>query len=418
MLTACGKWLKHMKFVISGLIAVSIVAGIASAQSPLRVQTLKKAAIDAGVVPLDSIRHPVNEELSVVGGELFQSELLSFNGDMSCQTCHLDKFSSADGLPNAIGTGGRGEGAQRLMSGVGDIVPRNTLPLWGRGTEGFDTFFWDGKVQKTDDGVVSQFGVAVPSDDPLVVAVHLPFVEIREMVVRDENVEKDLERETTGAATSIFEVLAGRIRESEELGGRLASARGKLSRDIAFEDIAEAVASFIRNKFAVRRTAFDDFLFGDGKLSSEAIQGGLIFYGKGMCSSCHSGPLMSDLEFHAMPFEQLGFGKNGFGVDYGRYNASLDPADTYLFRTPPLINVTKTAPYTHSGAISDLATMIQVHVDPLLNYDGGSRTSVQRREDLARLLAWGGASQLPEPLSDREIKELIAFLGSLETIDE
>ena len=128
--------------------------------------------------------------------------------------------------------------------------------------------------------------------------------------------------------------------------------------------------------------------------------------------------MMSDLDFHAMPFDQLGFGKNGFGVDYGRYNTTLEAADLYLFRTPPLINVTKTAPYTHSGAISDLATMIQIHADPLMNYDGRSRTNIQRREDLARLLTWGGASQLPEPLSEKEIQQLIAFLMTLETTEE
>ena len=302
--------------------------------------------------------------------------------------------------------------------GKGDIVPRNTLPLWGRGSKGFDTFFWDGKVRASDEGVVSQFGAAAPSDDPLVVAVHLPFVEIREMVVRDREVKAEFEREETNAATSIFGTLAARVREDRQLGPELAAARSKSTDQLEFSDVAIAVAAFIRDKFAVRRTAFDDFVFGEGKLSAEAVQGGLIFYGKGACSSCHSGPLMSDLDFHAMPFDQLGFGKNGFGVDYGRYNTTLEAADLYLFRTPPLINVTKTAPYTHSGAISDLATMIKVHADPLMNYDGRSRTNVQRREDLARLLAWGGASQLPEPLSEKEVRELIAFLTTLETTDE
>ena len=349
---------------------------------------------------------------------MFQSDLLSFNGDTSCQTCHLDQFSSADGLPNAVGTQGEGEGADRLMSGKGDIVPRNTLPLWGRGSKGFDTFFWDGKVRAIDEGVVSQFGALVPSDDPLVVAVHLPFVEIREMVVRDSEVKAEFEKEETNAATSIFDTLAERIREDRRLGPELAAARSKSVYELEFTDIAIAVAAFIRDKFAVRRTAFDDFVFGEGKLSAEAVQGGLIFYGKGACSSCHSGPLMSDLDFHAMPFDQLGFGKNGFGVDYGRYNTTLEAADLYLFRTPPLINVTKTAPYTHSGAISDLATMIQIHADPLMNYDGRSRTNIQRREDLARLLTWGGASQLPEPLSEKEIQQLIAFLMTLETTEE
>ena len=407
-----------MKYAASSLLFAGVLVSAAAAQSPLRVQSLKQAAINAGVVPLETIRVPVDAQLAEVGGELFQSDLLSFNGDTSCQTCHLDQFSSADGLPNAVGTQGKGEGADRLMSGKGDIVPRNTLPLWGRGSKRFDTFFWDGKVRAIDEGVVSQFGAVVPSDDPLVVAVHLPFVEIREMVVRDSEVKAEFEKEETNAATSIFDTLAERIREDRRLGPELAAARSKSVYELEFADIAIAVAAFIRDKFAVRRTAFDDFVFGEGKLPAEAVQGGLIFYGKGACSSCHSGPLMSDLDFHAMPFDQLGFGKNGFGVDYGRYNTTLEAADLYLFRTPPLINVTKTAPYTHSGAISDLATMIQIHADPLMNYDGRSRTNIQRREDLARLLTWGGASQLPEPLSEKEVLQLIAFLTTLETTEE
>ena len=68
---------------------------------------------------------------------------------MSCGTCHLSKFSSADGLPNAVGVGGQGEGMERMLSD-GEIVPRNTLPLWGRGSKDFNTLFWDGKITQVD----------------------------------------------------------------------------------------------------------------------------------------------------------------------------------------------------------------------------------------------------------------------------
>ena len=406
-----------MRFAISLLVMVAFAGAASEAQSPLRQQALRDAARGAGVVPLEQIAVPADPGMAEIGEDLFASKLLSLNGDMSCQTCHLDRFSSADGLPNAVGTGGVGEGSARLMSGRGDIVPRNTLALWGRGTRGFDTFFWDGKVRLTQEGVASQFGDSVPSTDPLVVAVHLPFVEIREMVVLDQQVEAELEHEDVAAAGRVFVQLSERVRADDMLGPGLAQAAQKPRDQIAFADIAEAIAAFIRTKFAVRHTPFHDFLFENGKISEPALRGGLVFYGKGRCASCHSGPLMSDLEFHAMPFDQLGFGKNGFGVDYGRYNATLDPADIYTFRTPPLINVTKTSPYTHSGAISDLTTMIRIHSDPLATYDGHTRTQIQRREDLARLLAWGAGSELPEPLSDPDISDIIAFLTTLETKD-
>ena len=402
-----------MKSVIKALLLCLIVSQGAAAQSPLREEALREAAKRSGVVPLESILIPQDSELAAIGRDLFESPLLSLNSDTSCQTCHIDRFGSADGLPNAVGTGGKGEGPERLKAGGGDIVPRNTLPFWGRGTKGFDTFFWDGKVRATEEGVTSQFGNAVPSDDPLVVAVHLPFVEIRELVVRDARVSTTYEMEEAEAAARIYDILADRVRKDKGFGPRLSAAIGKPISTLEFRDIASAVAAFIRDKFAVRKTRFHAFVFEGGKLSGDEVAGGLIFYGKGRCSSCHSGPLMSDLEFHAMPFEQLGFGKNGFGVDYGRYNVTKDAADLYLFRTPPLINVEKTAPYTHSGALADLPSVIRAHTDPLAAYNGATRTPVQRREDLARLLAWQGASQLPEPLSESEVSSLVAFLNSL-----
>lgn len=414
---------KRTKFGIKIAAVASVLAasgififGITSAGavSNLRQQTLRDAARDAGVRPLSEIRVTADPRLAAVGEKLFASSLLSFNSDTSCQTCHLDRFGSADGLPNAIGTGGAGEGEQRLAAG-GDIVPRNALALWGRGTAGFDTFFWDGKVRMTEAGITSQFGAAAPSTDPLEVAVHLPFVEIRELVARDQNVQDNYETETVESASRILEELARRIRQDNELGPEVALAAGVDRDAIQFPHIARAVAAFIRAKFAVKETAFHSFLFEGGSLPDDALRGGLVFYGKGQCSSCHSGTLMSDLSFHAMPFPQIGFGKNGFGVDYGRFNVTFDPRDLYAFRTPPLINVSRTAPYSHSGSVASIPDMIRLHVDPLAQYEGSKRTPRQRREDLARILAWRGGGAPPEPLDDQEIQDLTAFLKTLDT---
>ena len=406
-----------MKSIIRLTAIALLFAGLAHAKSPMREEVLRDAARRSGVLPLEDILIVNDARLSAVGKDLFESPLLSLNSDTSCQTCHIDRFGSADGLPNAVGTGGRGEGPARLMAGGGAIVPRNTLPFWGRGTRGFDTFFWDGKVKATQDGIVSQFGPSAPSADALVVAVHLPVVEIRELVRRDSNVSANYEVEAAEAAADIYRILTDRVRKDASLGPRLAAASGKTREAIEFQDIAVAIAAFIREKFAVRKTRFDEFMFKGGKLSANEVAGGLIFYGKGRCSNCHSGTLMSDLRFYAMPFEQLGFGKNGFGVDYGRYNVTKSPDDLYRFRTPPLINVAETAPYTHSGSIPDLDAVIRAHVDPLADYDGRARTPVQRKEDLVRFLAWEGQSQLSQPLSEKEVGSLVAFLKTLSTPD-
>ena len=101
---------------------------------------MKEAALSNGFQKPEEVNSLFDKDKSELGNKLFHDELLSLNSTTSCSSCHLTKFSSADGLPNAIGTGGEGEGIKRVMQG-GNIVPRNTLPLWGRGSKNFDTFF-------------------------------------------------------------------------------------------------------------------------------------------------------------------------------------------------------------------------------------------------------------------------------------
>jgi cytochrome c peroxidase len=107
------------------------------------------------------------------------------------------------------------------------------------------------------------------------------------------------------------------------------------------------------------------FLQNKEEFSEAELKGARLFYGKGACSTCHYGPHFSDFKFHTVPFPQLGFGKNGFGVDFGRYNATFNPNDLYKFRTAPLYNVEKTAPYGHSGSVATIQEAIVAHYDPL-----------------------------------------------------
>ena len=158
------------------------------------------------------INSEFDKNKSVLGELFFNSKVLSFNSDMSCSTCHLAEFSSADGLPNAVGVGGHGKGRRRALS-QGQIVPRNTLPLWGRSAKGFNTFFWDGKVRSIGDKIESQFGKAVPSGDPLDVAISLPFVELREMVELNDYVNTYLlqkSRSSGSCSKSISQKNTGR----------------------------------------------------------------------------------------------------------------------------------------------------------------------------------------------------------------
>lgn len=401
-----------MKSATKFFAAVALICAAPAMAETMREAVLRKAALENGLRPVEESWPEFEPEKAEVGKLLFESELLSLTRNVSCRNCHLDEFGSADGLPLGHGAGGVGKGVERMKSPAG-VLSRNTLALWGRGGVGFDVFFWDGRVDASSGDVRSQFGTMAPSDDPLVVTVHLPPVEFREMIGESDATEW-LRQGDVGAAARVHTEIARRIRETPEIAEPLAVASGLEVGDLTFLQIAQAISAFIRSEFRLRETRFHRFVFEDEPLTDRELAGGLLFYGRGQCAACHTGTYFSDLEFHAIPFGQFGFGFNGFGIDYGRYNFTQDPQDRYAFRTPPLYNITKTAPYSHSGVEPDLAAAIRAHVDPLAEIDTSSLSALDRAEVYQKIARWSLEPSYAVELSDSEIAELVAFLAALE----
>ncbi len=392
---------------LASLVAISDVA-----RSDSLSEILRTAALKNGLRPTAQLFIDRDAALAGVGETFFESKNVSLNGQMACRTCHLDRFGSADGLPNAIGVFGEGEGPKRALS-EGRIIPRNTLPLWGRGARGFTTFFWDGKVDFSDGRRISQFGAHAPSDDPLLVAVHLPPVEIREMLIDDAAVFV-FKRESPRKAAQLYARITRHLVEKERAAmATLAEQLGKKVDALTFHDVARSIAAFIRSEFRLKDTKLHRFVFGKAKLTQDEFKGGLIFYGKGKCVNCHTGPHFSDFKFHAVPFPQIGFGKNGFGIDYGRFNVTFRAEDLYRFRTPPLYNVEKTAPYGHAGSVATLREAIFAHFDPLRTVDPKSMDTLARHEFFKRMAATGGTFKMLSVLNDIEVAQVQSFLRTL-----
>ena len=403
---------RFMRFVTKAGFFGAIFFAVSSVAAASFQEIIRQAARDNGFVPAEQTHAKVDRTLLVPGEVLFKSKALSLNGNIACQTCHLDEFGSADGIPNAVAVGGTGKGRTRALGG-GGILPRNTLPFWGRGGEGFSVFFWDGKIDFAGASKVSQFGETRPSDDPLITAIHLPVVEIREMLAEDKTVLSN-KTETIQGAEALYSAIINRLREKEAKAmGQLASAFDIKNEDLTFLHVAKSLASFIRHKFRVRETRFHRFVFGDGQLTAEELRGAQLFYGKGKCSTCHSGPYFTDFQFHAVPLPQIGFGKNGFGIDYGRFNVTHDPNDLYKFRTPPLLNVEKTAPYGHSGSVPTIRASIIHHFDPLRDMDTSKMSALDRHEYFKRLAASADITRQIGFVDDEEVNALVAFLNTL-----
>jgi cytochrome c peroxidase len=392
------------------LIFFILVGNVFSADRALE-EIARKAILSSGYLTPEYLYISKDENLKEEGKIFFESKKLSLNGNISCLTCHIAKKGSSDGIPNAAGIYGTGESGERIKSGA-LIVPRNTLALWGVGSKGFETFFWDGRVDFSNEKNISQFGSHQPSEDPLITAVHLPVVEIRETLDEDSFVLKH-KLESLGGAKNLFEAIVYKLKtEEKEAITSLAEKLNKTVVEIKFIDIARSLASFIRNEFKLKSTKFDKFVEGKISLSNKELNGALIFYGKGGCSSCHSGSHFTNFNFYTIPLPQLGFGKNGFGIDYGRYNTTFNPKDLYKFRTPSLRNVDKTGPYGHSGSAKNLREAIIYHYDPLSLLDIDKYNSLQRHE-YYKYLVKSDTANIINFLSMREVNDLESFLKTL-----
>lgn len=394
-------------------VALSVLLATPAKAENLRERMLREYAIQSGLVPPQETWVPQDPGLVAIGQRFFESTLLSSENDTACASCHLDRFGSSDGLPTAIGVEGQSFGRERVALD-GDKLPRNALPLWGRGGKGFTTFFWDGRVSATSDGVVSQFGDMVPSDDPLVIAAHLPPLELGEMVMDRDGRFQAYEAEDVRTAMAFSDTIVTRLRQNSSLLRELSLVTSMPEQDLTFTDVSKAIASFISFNYRLKETKFHSFVFGSGRLTEQETRGGLVFYGKGQCVNCHTGPYFSDMDFHVVAFPQFGFGFNGFGTDYGRYNMTQDVEDMFSFRTAPLFNVTKTAPYSHSGSIPSLDDAIRYHVDPLAIDFPKSFTAEDRQIYARRIGAWAMDYPLTASLNQEDIDDLTAFLSTLE----
>ena len=233
------------------------------------------------------------------------------------------------------------------------------------------------------------------------------------MLAEDKFISKQ-KAENVEAANAVYSaVIKKLIKKHPNEMSHLARRFQKGVLDITFAEISLAVRDFIRRKFAIKPYKFSQFVFENGSLSSSELKGATIFYGKGKCSVCHSGPLLSDADFHVIPFSQLGAGKNGFGIDYGRFNVTHNPKDLYKFRTPPLLNIAKTAPYGHSGSSPRIADAIVMHFDPLRNIDIKQTDQIGRSEIYKKIGAASFALSLIPALNQTEISQLELFLKTL-----
>ncbi|RLC96412.1 MAG: cytochrome-c peroxidase [Chloroflexi bacterium] len=398
----------------------------------------------------------ISDPVAQLGMKLFFTKSLGGQTDAACVSCHHPVLGGGDDLSLPIGVDAEipdllGPGRLHSSAGFGfdggPTVPRNApttfnMGLWDQ------VVFHDGRVEslgKTvgkngDDGhgirtPDTAFGVADEGAKNLTQAQALfPVTSPEEMRAKFKEGDSNQQVRDALAARLVGQDIPNTwLEEFQEAFDSDAAAEDL----ITFLNISLAIG-FYENSQVLVDNPWRAYVEGDDAAIGEAAKrGARLFYtssdeGGADCVACHSGDFFTDEQFHVLAAPQVGRGK-GDGEfsddDFGRFRETGTETDRYAFRTPALLNVNATGPWTHAGAYSSLAEVVRHHADPgqaIYEYDfslsdldpgiQGEHAPENTRFALSQLesLRDAGESKLPPlDLTQGDVADLVAFLEAL-----
>lgn len=297
--------------------SVALAALVACVSAAAPVDAAWPAADLQPPHPDDNQPTPIKIEL---GRRLFYDGDLSWDGTMSCATCHEQKRGFAD--PNRTRAGFDGSPGERNIQTLANVA-------W------FNSLTWGG-----------------PHVDTL---EHQALIPIEGFVP----VEMGFGGKPEGA-------LAQRLADQPCYPELFRAAFPERDGKIDMHTITLALGAFQRTLVSLD-APYDRWMRGDkAALTAQQARGAALFEAK-QCSSCHAGPHFTDAATPGVKpdeaFHRLALPADG--KDAGLSRITLKPEDAGRFRTPGLRNVALSAPYMHDGEVATLREAIaHHHADP------------------------------------------------------
>ena len=470
-----------MKKILLGLCAIGVagysVGAAAAGNGPMHKQerhlnqTLRPIIHHLGLTgdPLEGRTVPdIDSPEAQLGMELFFSKSLGGDRDSACVTCHHPLLGGGDRLSLPIGVEsdapdllGQGRTNADAENHAGfPPVPRNAPTTFN--TIAWDQFqFHDGRLESLDPqkGANGAAGGIRTPNSPLGVAdplaggnliqaqARFPITSREEMKGFKHNFYNDQQiREFLSARLGGYdgpEVLDENdddatdrdpLPETDHWVTKFRKlfkdkARTPLKDIITEQRVSMLIGEYERSQ-AFANTPWKSYVKGDNwAISADAKRGAILFFtsseqGGANCSSCHSGDFFTDESFHNLAMPQVGEGKgNGDGShDFGRERETGLEQDKFAFRTPSLVNVEVTGPWSHAGAYDSLEAVIKHHSNAAHAIDSfdESQLLVENVTNLGKmrtntLEALGADNFALETLnlSDMQVGFLVEFLKSL-----
>ena len=280
-----------------------------------------------------------------LGRFLFFDPALSKDGSISCASCHQPDKGFSDDLDRSIGI-------------TGEKVARSAPTLWN--VAFVDKFFWDVRAQTLEEQAQG------PLFDPLEMG----------------NSPKQLLATLTN--NPIYVALFKQAFPEEK--------------QFALSQVYTALTAFQTSLISLN-SRYDRYAHGyHAALTENEIKGLNVFRSfVARCAECHQPPLFTNNEIAVIGAPE----PEGRALDIGAEKTYNAPKLRGAFKVPTLRNITKSAPYMHSGRYDNLRDAVKF-------YNDGRGNSVPKGEEM--LLHW----HISEPdLTEDELDLIVEFLGTL-----
>lgn len=374
-----------------------------------------------------------------LGKKLFADEILSGNRNISCQTCHHPDQGTADGLSLGLGEGAMGIGPDRKANPeIMKRVPRHSPHLFNLGHKSVTEQFWDGRVSIDPDapsGYDSPAEAWLPHGLTSLSAVQATLPVTAQFEMAGNTGENEVIGAVRQRIDYAWPVIVERVIADDEYWRLISAAYPGLKRrrDTEYTHLANAIGEYINFEFQSFNAPIDRLSRGEEiHITADQQAGMALFYGKGQCGECHSGPLFTDGNYYSLGLPPMGPGRtrqwDPWARDVGRMGVTNNAEDAYAFRVPTLRNLSFTSPYGHNGAYSSLKGMIEHHNNPiqaLENYD--RKQALLPNAPHIEVIDWIGFNDKrelerikrsidlkPLGLSDIEMDQIIQFLKLLD----
>lgn len=318
------------------------------------------SSTDYANIPQDP-NNPITDEKVTLGKFLFHETGLGLDAKSaiglrtySCASCHHASAGFQSGLAQGIGEGGlgfgvAGEGRYKhpiYMNNLLDVQPIRTPTAMNVAYQ--ECMLWSGALGATGINVGTEYAWTPE----------------------------------TGKFNNFFgfqgvetQVLAGRRVHELDVSPEIFEELGYITMfDAAFPDYpveerydsittALAIAAYERTILS-NKAPFQLWLKGDNNaMTNEQKEGAILFFGKAGCASCHNGPNLANMEFHALGMEDL-YGPTVFNtnpndpVNRGRESFTSRPEDIYKFKVPTIYNLADQPFLGHGSSFTNIRDIV------------------------------------------------------------